>query len=430
MEHTNESQLPRPYVTASEHPEADRQIRRPSLLNRFKRRPFLVWVGVVITLTLVGGALYSVYMSAVQGNVSVVINGRAQTSPPTTTPGSKEVGHGYGIAAGGSLAELNDQELEQRMAGIEAAGATWVRFDFSWDAIQPDDAAHYSWATYDRLAASAQKHHLLVLGILDFTPRWARSAACVDSDKCQPADNQQFANFARTVVHRYKDKGLHYWEIWNEPNNPQFWQPRSNPTAYAHLLQAAAVTMRAEDAQAYLITAGLSPQDTTDTSYSPIAFLTAVYAAGVKDSFDAVADHPYTFPLSPKDPGNHAWSQMVSAKSSLRQTMAGNGDTHKKLWITEFGAPTGGPGPVATISNPNLAAHPYVVDEPLQAKILSDAFALYKSYDWAGPFMYYSYQDAGTSPDTNENFFGLLRADGSKKPAYQVFADTAKAAAQ
>ena len=64
--------------------------------------------------------------------------------------------------------------------------------------------------------------------------------------------------------------------------------------------------------------------------------------------------------------------------------------------------------------------------EDLQAKILSDAVDLYRSYDWVGPFMYYSYQDAGNTPDTNENYFGLVRYDGSKKPAYTTFQTATK----
>lgn len=381
--------------------------------HRYRRIVF--WVAIALASALiVACGLFATSLIKQAGS-------RSPQLPPLASPG-----HGYGIAAGSSLMALNDQDLDKRMAGIAASGATWVRFDFNWGIIQPDNASDFQWDHYDKLVSSAQKYHLKTLGILAYTPEWARASACKDSDKCHPADDNQFAHFAVAVAHRYKTRGLHYWEVWNEPNNPQFWQPGANPAAYAHLLQQTAAGLRGEDQMAYIITAGLSPQATTSTSYTPIAFLTAFYKAGAKDSFDAVADHPYTFPLSPKDSADHAWNQMASAKSSLRQIMVANGDKDKKIWITEFGSPTGGPGPVATIANPNLNQHPYVVDEGLQAKLLSDAVALYKTYDWAGPFFYYSYQDAGNTPDTNENFFGLLRYDGSKKPSYQVFVNSAK----
>jgi hypothetical protein len=79
--------------------------------------------------------------------------------------------------------------------------------------------------------------------------------------------------------------------------------------------------------------------------------------------------------------------------------------------MTEFGAPTGGPA---------FAGHPDHVTEALQAKILSDAFAESGRYPWAGPLFWYSYKDLGTSNATIENFFGLIRFDGSQKTAYSI----------
>jgi len=50
----------------------------------------------------------------------------------------------------------------------------------------------------------------------------------------------------------------------------------------------------------------------------------------------------------------------------------------------------------------------------------TDAFTTYSTYDWGGPFFWYTYKDGGVATDTNENFFGILRADGSTKPIYQT----------
>ena len=420
MEYSKEMPLVRsPYPPA----ESDRHLAHGLQLPKKRKLPvILIWLAASVVLTLVCGALYFVYSS--------VTNTASGSLPPDNAGGDQitilkptqnDLGHSYGIAAGGSLGTLNDDQLDKRMAGIAAMGAKWVRFDFNWSLIQPNTAASYDWRLYDRLILAAQKHKLFILGILDYTPEWARASACKDSDKCHPADPQQFAQFARVVANRYKNRGLHYWEIWNEPNNPQFWQPAASPAEYTRLLQAASSALKAEDKDAYIITAGLSPQETDDTAYAPIDFLSGVYEAGGKNSFDAVAHHPYTFPISPKSTPFHAWNQMVDTKKGLRGLMLNNGDGNKKIWITEYGAPTGGPGPISTVESPKLEQHPFVVDENLQAKLLTDAADLYKSYDWVGPFMYYSYEDVGTTHDTNENFFGLLRADGSQKPAYQVF---------
>jgi hypothetical protein len=59
------------------------------------------------------------------------------------------------------------------------------------------------------------------------------------------------------------------------------------------------------------------------------------------------------------------------------------------------------------------------VTEALQSVILADAITSYRSFgSWAGPMFFYSYKDLGTDPSTVENFFGVVRSDGSDKPAY------------
>ncbi len=326
-----------------------------------------------------------------------------------------------GIAAGSSLPSLSPEQLTARLNGMQTAGARWIRLDFDWSLIQPDNSRTYDWSKYDALMAAISKHPFTVLAILDYTPPWARPSSCTSNSHCAPADPAQFAAFAGAAARRYGPKGIRYWEVWNEPNNGVFWQPGAAPSRYTALLRGTYSALHAADPRAYVVTAGLSPQATGNGSYAPYDFLAAVYRSGGRGYFDAVGDHPYTFPLSPAANADDAWTQMAAASHSLRSLMLANGDGAKKIWITEFGAPTGGPGPVATLQNQNLAASPYVVDPALQAKILTDAIRLYRTYTWAGPFFYYTYQDPGTDPSTNENFFGLVTAAGGGKPAYAVF---------
>ncbi|HEU4966144.1 MAG TPA: cellulase family glycosylhydrolase [Candidatus Saccharimonadales bacterium] len=329
-----------------------------------------------------------------------------------------------GIAAGSSLPSLSDEQLAARLDGIHAAGARWVRLDFDWSTVQPASSTSFDWTAYDKIVAAVTSRHMEVLGILDYTPSWARPAGC-DSNLCAPASATPFAAYAAAAARRYSSRGVHAWEIWNEPNNPTFWQPAANPGAYTALLKLAYTAVHQNDTQAVVTTAGLSPQATANGAYSPYDFAAAMYTSGAHGYFDALGDHPYTFPLSPADSADDAWTQMAGANHSLRSLMIAHGDADKKIWITEYGAPTGGPGPVSTNQQPNLDAHPYTVDEARQATLLSDALRLYRTYSWAGPMFYYSYQDAGTDPSTNENFFGLVSADGTKKAAYSVYASAA-----
>jgi hypothetical protein len=112
---------------------------------------------------------------------------------------------------------------------------------------------------------------------------------------------------------------------------------------------------------------------------------------------------------------------MANTSPSLRSVMSGCGAGSKPIWITEYGAPTNGPGAVADVNNYNLSAHPDHVTEALQAQMVDQAYQDTKSTPWIGALFIYSSIDAGTSTTTAQNFFGLRRYDDSAKPAWSTF---------
>jgi hypothetical protein len=83
--------------------------------------------------------------------------------------------------------------------------------------------------------------------------------------------------------------------------------------------------------------------------------------------------------------------------------MESHGDGRKKIWITEFGAPTG--------------SGPYAVSDEAQATAVLQARRQVQKWDWAGPLIYYELVDGGTDPTDVEQNFGVLRVDLSPKPA-------------
>jgi hypothetical protein len=240
-----------------------------------------------------------------------------------------------------------------------------------------------------------------MLGILAYTPAWARPAC--GSPQCPPKDPAAFAKFSAQAAVHFAPMGLQAWEVWNEPNTKQFWQSGADAGAYTRMLQAAYTAIKLANPQAIVVAGGLSPQATGDGNMSELDFLQGIYAAGGKGFFDAVADHPYTYPLVPSNSTGQAWSRMSQTAVSLRSIMTANGDSVKKIWITEFGAPTGGPGAAANEENYATVHDTWHVDEQLQADMVARAVELYKGYDWVGPFMYYSYKDLSNDQTNNEN---------------------------
>lgn len=376
----------------------------------FKTKPRRAIAGMIVLAAIISAAIIE-YPFASSWMYAQHVSSVAQTTASWPS---------YGVAAGGSLPDLSPSQLDAYMANLQNLGAGWVRFDFDWSLIQPDSANSYDWSAYDAIVAAANRHNLHIIGILDFTPGWAQGNACNSAKQCEPASPATYARFAAAAASRYSSKGVRVWEIWNEANTQTFWQPTPSITAYSALLRAAYPAIHSAESNAIVLSASTAPAATNGTDISPADWLSGLYKQGDKPFFDAVGDHPYTFPQTPESTSDQAWSQMANGSNSLRSIMVRNGDAAKKIWITEFGAPTGGPGPAADIDGSGIAEGAWHVTPALQAEIFQQAFTLYKSYNWVGPILIYSYQDAGSDDSTNENFFGIVSYDGTQKPAYAV----------
>jgi hypothetical protein len=328
---------------------------------------------------------------------------------------------GFGFSLGDTLTGLDSEELGNRLNDMVSLGATWIRIDFDWSWIQADKTRPIDWYKIDRVVKAAHARGLKILPILVYTPPWARPDDCLSSPRCPPADPNAYAAFATEAVRRYATQGITHWEIWNEPNMRGSWLPAADPVAYRHLLEAAHRAIKTVDPTATIITGGLGPIATEGGNIAPVMYLDALYNAGASTYFDAIGFHPYSFPVLPSYQKDwNAWQQMTDTKISLRSIMEENGDSDKEIWITEYGAPTGGPGIAAERDHDYANVKATHVTETFQTLILQDALTEIQSYSWAGPLFWYSYQDLGTSSSTIENFFGIRHVNGTAKPAYHA----------
>jgi hypothetical protein len=313
-----------------------------------------------------------------------------------------------GFSIGGGFQNQTDAEIALELNSMKTAGARWVRMDVNWAVIQAGGPSSYDWARFDRVAASARSRGFTVLAEILYTPGWARVAGA--PAESPPANLEDYARFARAAVAHYAPLGIHAYEVWNEPNNASFWQPRADVARYTAMLKVAYPAIKSVDPSAIVVSGGMSPAVDDRRNISPLTFLRGIYANGGKGFFDAVGHHPYCYPAYPGDARAwSAWYQMYGTSPSLRSIMADNGDSGKQIWATEFGAPTNGPSGTS-------------VGEQTQAAMLTRAFDLFQRYGWAGPMFWYSQRDVGTTTDSQENFYGILRHDFSAKPAFAAYA--------
>jgi len=329
----------------------------------------------------------------------------------------------YGIALGGTLDKLNKNQLDSELQNLESIGVRWIRIDIAWPAVQPSSSAQYNWSSTDRIVSAASSYHLQVLGTLAYTPDWAAAKNCNNSgQKCAPASNNDFANFATSAAKRYKDNGVAAWEVWNEPNNQGFWMPAPDPTAYTALLKTTYSAIKSVNPAVPILAGSLGSSDGQPTSINPVTFLSGMYASGAHGYFDILGFHPYSYPDLPltEDTWN-TWSMMDTLSPSIRSVMVANGDTDTKIWITEYGAPTNGSGPTETSTDYGLVGSNSHVNDQLQAAMLAQSTQQYAAIDWLSNYFWYSYKDLGTSPSDTGDYFGLLNYNGSQKPAYTAY---------
>jgi polysaccharide biosynthesis protein PslG len=344
------------------------------------------------------------------------------TSIPTPTPTYIPIvtikHNSFGIAAGNDLPSNNQSDLNIYFSQLKTLGISWVRWDFDWGFIQKDGLLSFNWAESDLTVQTAIKYGINTLGVITYTPTWAQLSECKGTFACAPSDPNAFGLFAGQVAARYAPMGVHTWEIWNEPNIPLFWKPAPNVRSYVNILKSAYTNIKKSDASAFILTAGLSPASDNENRINPITFIQNTYDLDGGLHFDGISLHPYSYPVVASYPA--AWNTWQKI-SIIRSMMDTHGDSQKPIWFTEYGAPTGGSGTDHSTTQLDFTFGNDYMTEDAQSVMMQDSLSQYEQISSpVGPFFWYSMKDRGTDRSTPENFFGLMRYDWSKKPAYDV----------
>ncbi|MFZ0229145.1 MAG: cellulase family glycosylhydrolase [Mycobacterium sp.] len=307
--------------------------------------------------------------------------------------------HVIGVADPNFVGQTTAVQASQ-LAAMKAIGITSLRIDANWESVQYGGPGTYDWTKLDQAVRLARAAGFSIDLIVDGCPPWAALPGTADDTSPQPASAAQFAGWAAAVAARFGPKGVGIFEIWNEPNSAASWPPAANPAAYTKILVASYAAIKKVDPSALVVSGGLAPETNDGEDISPIDFLKDMYADGAKGSFDALGFLAYCFPALPDtyEPWS-AWSQMAQTSPSIRSIMDSNGDAGKSIWITEFGAPTNGPGGVG---------------DEAQAAAVTQAIADVRAAKWIGALYLYTWQDQGN----NQDWYGLVTAGGAKKPAY------------
>ena len=338
----------------------------------------------------------------------------------------------FGIAHGPTI---DDTDL-QTMA---ATGAKTDRFVLSWRTVE-QSSGHFDWGATDQLIGGLASHGIRGVPFVWGSPGWVQTGAPARPPINNGSARQAWEGFLKVAVARYGRGGSYWasryhqqfgaaavplpvrsWQVWNEPNLRNEFYPGGTVAQaarrYGDLLQISHDAIKSRDHQAEIVLAGIATQKDPHA----FDFLKSLYSVpGIKDDFDAVAQHPYAGSVD----------KVRAAIQQVRKVMASNGDQGTPLWITEIGwgsAPADGSG-----INLGLAG---------QATMLTRSFKLIlghrSAWNVQRVFWFHWRDPPPNSPYVDKcircGSAGLLTNGRTPKPAYPAFlafaADTTPPAA-
>jgi hypothetical protein len=300
---------------------ADYGDSRSDMANAFGARFQNSGYHATLDLTTLAGGSHTIDMRA-HSSVS-----GASTSYTRTVDIAKPLGFGVN-------AHLMWYGLEQATNDLnraQAAGMTSVRFDLYWSSIEPKAKGkyeqHYLTKLDDVISAARSRGMTSTIVVLG-TPGWARGST--GSLMTPPTNASDYGDVMAMLATRYAGVPGIAYEIWNEPNQSQFWHAPGGPNAaaYTNLLKAAYPRVKAAAPSATVLGGSIAFNDQ--------AFIKGMYAAGAKGNFDVLALHPYCLGYAP-DSTASAYNSYTLALQDMHAALVNFGEPNKPIWITEAG---------------------------------------------------------------------------------------------
>ncbi len=315
---------------------------------------------------------------------------------------------------------IDPAEQDRQLDLIAGVGAQMTRVDVGWSALEQNGKGQYEeWYLdqLDALVSSAEERGVRLLITFTDSPCWASSAPASSKLGCEgawwdryvqrypPADPQDYADALTFLAGRYGDR-VAGWEIWNEPNLDFFFQSSDNAADYAELVRTAYAPAKAADPHTWIVAGS--------TSESPLNFVNELFEHGIKGYFDAFSIHPYSGDASPLDPlePKYIKNSFMSGVPAVHDVLRSHG-SDRPIWLSEFGWTT------STIRN----VVPWMngVDEETQAQYVEEALVKVRDWPYVPVAIIYELQDYSANRDDRNSNYGLLRYDGTFKPAFEAF---------
>lgn len=238
---------------------------------------------------------------------------------------------------------------EKTYGHLAKLGVKWARCQTGWARTERRKGEYdFDWldgVVDSLLRIGIQPWFNLGYGNTLYTPGPAHESAVGWAPMNSEEARQAWLRFTARIGQRYAGRVKH-WEIWNEPNIANFWQPeKPNPKSYVDLVRMTARVLRKAVPGAVLIGgafAGLSAWD----------YFEGCFAEGLGGLVDKISYHPYR-PV----PEDNYEADIRALRGLIARHRPG-----LAIWQGENGAPS--------TTNSTGALREYEWDEARQAKWL------------------------------------------------------------
>lgn len=286
------------------------------------------------------------------------------------------------------------------MSLVQDLGVGSVRFDVRWDEME-NGTREINTSFYDRHFSNLAARGMRAIASLNFNNPSYGARSIFSS--FTPAQVDGFARFAFATVKHYQGRKDITWEIYNEPNLPGFW-PNPNPINYMELAGATSSAIRSADPEAHVFGPALGhippnqrPQAAPwSKEYLDFTYLQRCLEEELLPLVDKVSVHPY-----PGGPPESLMQTYRLLRSLLKQYPGGNSI------------------PIAASETGYSTKGDYRVSEREQAMWLPRQILINLSQQ-ISPTIIWSLRDMASIQNEANEFHGLVRTDGSKKPAYEA----------
>lgn len=287
---------------------------------------------------------------------------------------------------------------------LRRVGVRVLRVSIGWDEIEPEKD-RYNFEFWDQFVAMAtDEYGVRLIPYVAYTPSWNAAGPHQTRWKSPPRDVREFEEVMALLARRYAER-IDSWEIWNEPDNRDYWL--GTREQFVALLRAGAAGVRRVLPQAQTVLGGIA---------GDLAYLEQLLRDGVAAHVDVVNVHAYfeTWNAAPIErlPG-------YLADAAKLVTRLGSGE---RLWLAEVGYGSYRKG--AEISASVRAFCPYEHTARFQADVLVRTVALALAESALHLLAWYEVRDLATGApvigDENNRHLGVLLPDRRAKPAREA----------